>query len=265
MLAQAILLISCAVYLAAVLESPSLDTQLLLVGLLIVGLMVLVWVIFGFWAGWRSALKVGGLFYAVVLLLMTVRSTWQLSFQTGLMRPAGFWRATTDPDVRRLVRDVQRDQQPAPGRPHGGRGAGRDPGQAGSRARLVSARPADAAVGGGARRRRTGSGGPEPSTARWPARQSSLRGPAQCWATRPFGRYVGSEYAREVLWTPDMLPALPAMDPGVDSGLPVDELDRLRSQRLWGDTLRPRLEWLVYRTVSQPPPVARVGLWALAE
>jgi hypothetical protein len=263
-LAQVVMLIACAVYLAAVLESTSLDTQLLLVGALIVGLMVLVWALFGFWAGWRSALKVGGLFYAILLLLLTVRPTWQLNYQAGLMRPDGFWRVTTDPDVRRLGRDVQRISSLRRG----------DPTVA--EVQVVAGGAPDPVLGWYLRDQQTlrwlaapdaaALAQGDPSPAQRLARAPIVIAPASAMlGDASFGRYVGSEYVRATVWTPDMLPALPPVDPGVDLGLPADDLARLRDQRLWGDTLRPRLEWLVYRTVTQPPAMDRIGLWALAE
>ena len=45
-------------------------------------------------------------------------------------------------------------------------------------------------------------------------------------------------------------------------GLPAEELAKLRADQAWGQSTRPRLEWLLYRKVKDMPPADGVTLWA---
>ena len=111
----AVLLISGVIWLAALVDSPSYNNQLLLTSAILLGLIALIWVLFGFWAGWAPAAKIAGFFFATVLLLLTVRSGWQLNHINDLMQPNGFFAVTTDPGVRLLVRDLETLSMPCAG------------------------------------------------------------------------------------------------------------------------------------------------------
>ena len=60
---------------------------------------------------------------------------------------------------------------------------------------------------------------------------------------------------------PAQLPALPEAD-DTSQGLPAEELAKLRADQAWGQSTRPRMEWLLYRTVKDMPPAEGVTLWA---
>ena len=85
-----VLVIAGSVWLAMVVESFTYDTRLVLTAAMLIGLLVLIWVVFGFWAGWQAAGKLAGLFFAALLLLVSVRSGWMLSHLGGQMSPNGF-------------------------------------------------------------------------------------------------------------------------------------------------------------------------------
>ena len=104
----AVLVIAGSVWLAMVVESTTYDTRLVLTAAMLVGLIVLIWVVFGFWAGWQAAGKLAGLFFAGLLLLVSVRSGWMLGHLGGQMSPNGFFPVTTLPEARLLPLDVQR-------------------------------------------------------------------------------------------------------------------------------------------------------------
>ena len=78
---------------------------------------------------------------------------------------------------------------------------------------------------------------------------------------RALSGYIGSDYGVASSWTVAQLPALPEKAEDAANGLPAEELQRLRDQQAWTQATRPRLEWLLYRTVKQPPDVQQVSLW----
>ena len=81
--------------------------------------LLVVWVIYGFWAGWDSWRL--AFYFMALLLALTVRSTWQLNQMFGLMQPGGIWPASTSPDMRLLVEDVERLSSAAARRSEPGR------------------------------------------------------------------------------------------------------------------------------------------------
>ncbi len=92
-----VLVIAGSVWLAMVVESFTYDVRLVLTAAMLIGLLVLIWVVFGFWAGWQAAGKLAGLFFAALLLLVSVRSGWMLSHLDGQMTPNGFFPVMTLP------------------------------------------------------------------------------------------------------------------------------------------------------------------------
>ena len=72
---------------------------------------------------------------------------------------------------------------------------------------------------------------------------------------------IGAKYPLTARWVPAQLPALPEAD-AAGQGLPAEELAKLRADQAWGQSTRPRLEWLLYRTVHDMPPAEGVTLWA---
>ena len=102
----AILLVSSAIWLATLVESGTYESRLFLTAAILLLLTLAMWIGFGFWASWQAAAKVAGLFFAAVLFMVTVRSSWQLNHTGGLMHPSGFFATTTLPEVHLLVDDI---------------------------------------------------------------------------------------------------------------------------------------------------------------
>ncbi len=247
----AVLLISGVIWLAALVDSPSYNNQLLLTSGILLGLIALIWVLFGFWAGWAPAVKIAGFFFATVLLLMTVRSGWQLNHISDLMHPNGFFAVTTDPGVRLLVRELKTISALRRG----------DPTEA--EVQVVTPGAPDPVLGWNLRELRNlrWVKGMEPGAAEGgPARQPLVITPAGYGEDPGLGGYMGSDYGVRSRWDLGLLPSLPELAPDA-SGAPSEEVTRLRDQQAWTQADQPRLEWLLYRTIKTPPPVEAVNLW----
>jgi hypothetical protein len=218
------------------------------------------WIAFGFWAGWQAAARVAGLFFAAVLFLVTVRSSWQLNQTGGLMRPNGFFATTTLPEVRLLVDDINTLSVARRGDPHE------------AEVQVIAAVLPDPVLGWYLRDMRNLRWLPAPETEQV-ADNTFTTLPNN--TTRPLvvsppglagdpalAGYIGSDYGVASSWTVAQLPALPEQTEDAANGLPAAELQRLRDQQAWSQSTRPRLEWVLYRTIEQPPPVQQVTLWA---
>jgi len=253
----AILFAAGSIWLALAVESVTYDTRLALTAVALVVLMLAIWLVFGFWAGWRAAGKLAGLFFAAMLLLLSVRSGWQLAQTGGRMAPDGFFPVTTLPEARLLPADVQRISSIRFG----------DPYEA----------PVQVATGGGApdallgwllrdMRNLSWVAAPDAAavltTADGSTRPPLIVAPQSMEQNPGLGGLIGSTYPLTLRWDPSMLPALPPADQTSDNGLPPVELAKLRSDQAWSQATRPRLEWLLYRTISSEPPVDSVTLWA---
>ncbi len=256
-----VLVIAGSVWLAMVVESFSYDTRLVLTAAMLIGLLVLIWAVFGFWAGWQAAAKLAGLFFAAMLLLVSVRSGWMLSHLGGQMTPNGLFPVTTLPEARLLPLDVQRISSLRNNDPYEG------PLQV-----VTAGRPPDPLVGWLLRdmRRLAWVTAPDPQ-ANTPLGDSSqipttnttpmIVAPYGLEQDPGLGGLIGAKYPLTVRWLPAQLPALPEAD-ATQQGLPAEELAKLRADQAWGQSTRPRLEWLLYRTVKDAPPVDGVALWA---
>ena len=253
-----VLLIAGGVWLALAVESASYDTRLALTAVALVGLTVAIWLVFGFWAGWKVAGKVAGLFFAVVLLLVGVRSTTFLTQPGGRMTPAGLFAVTTLPEARLLAQDVQRISSIRFGDPFEApvqvvRG-GEDP---------------DPLVGWLLRKMVNLSWATAPdmtavsTVADGSSRVPLIVTPAGMEQDRGLGGMIGADYPLTMHWEPSMLPSMPAMDDAGAGGLPPEELARLRSEQAWSQATRPQLEWLLYRKIRTEPTVNSVTLWAM--
>ena len=256
-----VLVIAGSVWLAMVVESFTYDTRLVVTAAMLIGLLVLIWVVFGFWAGWQVAGKLAGLFFAALLLLVSVRSGWMLSQLGGQMSPNGFFPVTALPEARLLPLDVQRISSLRNNDPY------EMPLQV-----ATAGKPPDPLVGWLLRdmRRLTWVTAPDPQ-ANTPMGDSSQIPTTNTTPliVAPYGLeqdpgltgLIGAKYPLTVRWVPAQLPALPEAD-DTSQGLPAEELAKLRADQAWGQSTRPRLEWLLYRTVKDMAPADGVTLWA---
>jgi hypothetical protein len=250
-----VLVIAGSVWLAMVVESLTYDSRLVLTAAILVGLIALIWVVFGFWAGWQTAAKLAGLFFAGLLLLVSVRSGWILNHLGGQMAPRGFFPLIALPEARLLPLDVQRISSSRNNDPY------EVPVQVATAGKLP-----DPLVGWLLRDMRR----LEWTTAPDPAVSQAVTGQgAAPLIVVPYGMeedpglagMIGTMYPLTMRWDPALLPALPEAD-ATDDGLPTEELAQLRADQAWAQATRPQLEWLLYRTVRDVPPVDGVTLWA---
>ena len=247
---QIVLAVAGAIWLVALVDSQIVSGQPWFTGLIIVALSLVVWVIYGFWAGWGLMARLAFYFYGALLLALTVRSTWQLNQMFGLMQPGGIWPASTSPDMRLLVEDVERLSSARRG----------DPNQAELLA-VYDVAP-DPVVGWYLRDMRNLDHVRGVDASTFQAQDFAALG-APNWplivapATRNDSLalpdpYIGSDYDEVVVWNTAMLP-----QPPVDDASDVQD-----PQRTWSTYQRPLLRWLMYRKVEQPPTVQSVTLWA---
>ena len=260
---EAVLLISGVIWLASLVDSGAYSQQLLLTGAILLGLALLIWVVFGFWAGWRVAAKVAGLFFGLVLLMMTVRGSWLLNHISGPLQPDGFWTAATDPAVRMLADDVQRISSMRRGDPYE------------TMVQVVTPVTPDPVLGWYLRAMRDVRWvlAPQPDAAALTPPPPGLAPTAsaplvitppgdEVWADNPaLAGYLGSSYGLRWHWDMTQLPALPPVET-TQTGLDAQQLAELRAQQAWPQETRPRLEWLFYRKVGAMPPLESVDLWA---
>jgi hypothetical protein len=255
-----VLVIAGTVWLAMVVESLTYDTRLVVTSLLLVGLVALVWIIFGFWAGWRAAGKLAGLFFGGVLLLVSIRSGWMLNHLGGQMAPNGFFPVVTLPEARLLPRDMQQISSLR----------NDDPFEAPVQV-VTAGRPPDPLVGWLLRdmRQLAWVTAPDPQPLPDPNNPLPPEPGATALVVAPYGMeqdrglegLVGARYPLTMRWDPAQLPSLPEPD-GTSDGLPAEELAQLRADQAWSQATRPQLEWLLYRTVRNTPAVDGVTLWA---
>ena len=256
----AVLVIAGSIWLAMVVESTTYDARLVITAAMLVGLIVLIWVVFGFWAGWQAAGKLAGLFFAGLLLLVSVRSGWMLGHLGGQMTPNGFFPVTTLPEARLLPLDMQRISSMRNNDPY------EAPVQVATAGRLP-----DPLVGWLLRdmRRLAWVAAPNPEPVVDDENPPLVGVAGSPLIVAPYGMeqdrglagMVGAKYPLTMRWDPAQLPTLPEADAG-NEGLPAEELARLRADQAWGQATRPQLEWLLYRTVHAVPAVDGVTLWA---
>ncbi len=251
---ETVLLVAGAVSLVRLVETQVFDEQLLLTAAIIFGLLIVVWFLFGFWAGWRASVKIGGLFFAVLLFLVTVRSSWQLSQGDTQVVSQGFFGATTLPGVRLLADDVRTLSILRRG----------DPTEA--EVQVVAVERPDPVLGWYLREMRNLRWVPAPETTTAdalldPSRQPLVITPGDVLEDRDLSGYMGSRYHVMTRWNPSMLPAPPDEQTTSEQGFPEEELARLRAQANWSQVTRPRLQWLFFRQADTPQDVTSVNLW----
>ncbi len=102
-----ILLISFAFWLAGLTTNAVFDGVLARTLLIILALIFLIVLAYTLWLDGRQARLAAGTFVALLLLAWTISSSWQLNQRFDLAYPDGFFATYTNPDVRRLVADVE--------------------------------------------------------------------------------------------------------------------------------------------------------------
>lgn len=240
---QVVLLVAGSIWLVALVDGLTFNEQIWLTASILVAFMIAVWILFGFWAGWRPTGQVALVFYIVFLAALTIRSGWQLNHASGLMQPDGFWPAHTHPEMRLLVQDVERLSAIRRGDPHE------------IEIQLLYTLRPDPALGWSLRKMRNlhpvrsldamvfdiaADAQRMPLVIAPTSRNNSLPLPDP---------YIGSNYDVVYTWQLSMLPG------------PQQEQNQDASAG-WRQVQRPWLRWLLYRKIDQPPPTETVTLWA---
>lgn len=240
---QVVLLVAGSIWLAALVDGLIFNEQIWLTASVLVALMIAIWIIFGFWAGWRSTGHVALVFYAVFLTALTIRSGWQLNHASGLMQPDGFWPVHTHPEMRLLVQDVERLSAIRRGDPHE------------IEVQLLYNMRPDPALGWSLRKMRNLHHVRSLDATIFDIAADAQRMPLVIAPTSRNNSlplpdpYIGSNYDVAYTWQPSMLPG-PQQGQSLDAGA------------AWRQVQRPWLRWLLYRKVDQPPPTETVTLWA---
>jgi hypothetical protein len=219
-------------------------------------LSVVILAAYAFWSSRSHALWIGGVFVILLLLPLTIRSSWLLSQPGGVSGTAGLFSRFTHPEVRLLVEDVEAISAFRTGNPH------QLPVQV-----QVAGRP-DPILGWYLRGMRDLSWVAAPSLpdldgepnagllplAITPVEPGAAVDPEQLRLDLADG-YTGSDYHIEGSWLPAQLwpRGEPANDtPNGSAGL--DEAWRAWMQPLW--------RWMIYRKTPALPATRDGILWA---
>lgn len=240
---QVVLLVAGSIWLVALVDGLTFNEQIWLTASILVAFMIAVWILFGFWAGWRPTGQVALVFYIVFLAALTIRSGWQLNHASGLMQPDGFWPAHTHPEMRLLVQDVERLSAIRRGDPHE------------IEIQLLYTLRPDPALGWSLRKMRNLHPVRSLDATVFDIAADAQRMPLVIAPTSRNNSlplpdpYIGSNYDVVYTWQLSMLPG------------PQQEQNQDASAG-WRQVQRPWLRWLLYRKIDQPPPTETVTLWA---
>jgi hypothetical protein len=256
-----ILLISGALWSAALLANRSYDPVLAQATFVIFGLGLAILVAFALWANRNDAAWVAASLIASLLLILYVRSSWRLNYANVVIEPSG-WQATmAHPEVRLLVGDIETLSSHRAGDPY------QLPVQVQMAAyvtgddQVVPARP-DPVLGWELRKMRNLTWVSSPLVASDSVPLPLVVTPASVPDdTAPLDlpdSYVGSRYHVDTWWLPRTLMDVEAGQE--ESTTPVEDESSLA--RLWAARLQPWWRWIVYREATEAPRNRDVILWA---
>lgn len=233
-----------------------LDLVLIQALLAICGLLILLMVLYAYWAGWESAHWVLMCLLLTMSLAGAVRATWFANFGNPGVAPNGHAISQTHRSIRQMVTDLETLSAQRTGDPQ---------------KMFVFLEPgllrASASGGSGWREAvdpvlawylRGYRNITWPEQARLPElsepvayiRAMSLGVEAGDDRARAEGVYADTQYALRTLWMPGV--------PAIQTAEPMTPQDRV--QVAWSGTLRPVLRWLVYREPPMPPDYQYVRL-----
>lgn len=264
----AILLISFAFWLAALTNNATFDGMLARTLLIILVLIFLLTLAYTLWLDGRQARLTTGALLATILLAWTISSSWQLNQRFDLAYPDGFFATYTNPDVRRLVADVEMLSAQRKG----------DPGELPVQVEMAyhdGAQP-DPVLGWYLRNMRNlawvlapgivdGQSPPVVITISDASLNNEGDSEAEDSAVNQLAAsYLGSRYALRDYWLPTALTAdeLPAAVPieGAGFGSRVQE----QLNQWWVARGRALLRWLIYREAPAIPSSDMMVLWVMA-
>lgn len=235
-----VLLISTLFWAIAFVSQRQVDATLARTTLTVFGLALLLVVAFAFWSERTQTRFIIGSFVGLLLLSVTVASSWQLNQRFEVAHPQGFFAEYTHPDLRRLVIDLATLSAQRNG----------DPDEAPLQVQMAG-RP-DPVLGWYLRnmRRLTWVLAPGVKDDQAPPLVITLA--AQADARALLANYMGSRYEIHVRWLP---PALFSAAAKAASA----------ANTYWPQQLRPFLRWAIYREAKPLPPAESIVLWVPAQ
>ena len=248
-----ILLVSFAIWLAALTTNTTFDGTLARTLLIILVLVFLIILAYTLWLDGRQARLTTGILLALSLLAGAVSSNWQLTQRFEPAFPDGFFAAYTNPDVRQLAANVQMLSAQRRG----------DPGEMPVQVEMVGT--PDPVLGWYLRELRN---------LTWVLAPGLVDGQSpplvitlsedNAAVNQLASSYLGSRYALRDHWLPATLTAteVPAGSPAAELGFGARLQERLNT--LWSARWRALLRWGLYREVPAPPPTDAVILWVVA-
>jgi 4-amino-4-deoxy-L-arabinose transferase-like glycosyltransferase len=227
----------------AFISHRQIDATLARTTLIVFGLALLLVVAFAFWSERTQTRFVMGSFVGLLLLIVTIASSWQLNQQFDVAHPQGFFAEYTHPDMRRLAMDIATLSAQRNG----------DPDEAPLQVQMAG-RP-DAVLGWYLRNMRqlTWVLAPGATNTQTPPLVVTLA--AQADARDLLPNYMGSHYDVHVHWLP------PALFPTDEKAQPAQS----KADVYWTQRARPFLRWLIYREATPLPPADSVALWVPAQ
>ncbi len=237
-----VLLISTLFWAIAFISHRQIDATLGRTTLTVFGLVLLLVVAFAFWSERRQTRFFIGGFVGLLLLLVTVASSWQLNQRFDVAHPEGFFAESTHPDLRRLVLDMATLSAQRNG----------DPDEAPLQVQMAQ-RP-DPVIGWYLRNMHqlTWVLAPGVTDAQTPPLVVTLA--AQADARDLLPNYMGSRYNAHIRWFP---PSLFHTDTKKQTAQTDPNL-------YWAQRVRPFLRWVIYREAKPLPPTDSVVLWVPA-
>ncbi len=235
-----VLLISTLFWAIAFISQRQVDTTLARTTLTVFGLALLLVIAFAFWSERTQTRFIIGSFVGLLLLTITIASSWQLNQRFEVAHPQGFFAEYTHPDLRRLVIDLATLSAQRNG----------DPDEAPLQVQMAG-RP-DPVLGWYLRnmRRLTWVLAPGVTADQAPPLVITLA--TQADASDLLANYMGSRYDAHVQWLPPALFGAAAKEASA-------------AKIYWPQQLRPFLRWVIYREATPLPPAVPIVLWVPAQ
>ncbi|MFN8494179.1 MAG: glycosyltransferase family 39 protein [Caldilineaceae bacterium] len=238
-----ILLISALFWATAFVAHRQIDSTLAKTTLLIVALVLLLVVAFAFWSDRAQTRFVIGGMGGVLLLLLTIASSWQLNQQFDITHPNGFFAESTHPDVRRLATDIATLSAQRNG----------DANEAPLQVQMA-AQP-DPVLGWYLRNMHRLSWVLAPGATNDQALPMVITLSDKADTQDLLPKYMGAHYNTHVRWLPSALL-------NVNSDAQAGES---KTDQYWSQKLQPFLRWMIHREVKPLPPADSVVLWVPAQ
>lgn len=241
-----ILLVAGRFFWLALVSRNQFDRSIGLATLVIVLVLCISALLFGLWASWRLSLSLIGLFSALILLLVTSSSMWQLSHSFDLKTPDGLFVDVSAPDVRQLATNIATISAQRAG----------DPGE--MPIQIQSGAGPDPVLGWYLRSMRRLTWVPAPAPDERDENLLVTMPDLFVESEEPEG-YFGSDYRVRLRWLTSNLPRYEAIAAQTGEGNARSVSDSLSLR--WSQQWQPLLRWMLYRKIDTMPEEQSVTLW----